>query len=176
MLCREIFAHPMSRIHNNILNLEKHLSEDVSAFNKAGKGEHLFSWIRPLGSDFCKSEIPQSEKLLVMSLDDIDLFNRICILDSIHNTLIDSLARYRSDRDALLGAMPAEMDGLVGQVELKKEDWLKIAPRIAALDDSLKQIIERIPRDVRESGDVLNDVARHVNELTGANITFDKDE
>ena len=77
----------------------------------------------------------------LVACKDNDLFNDIAGLDDVHNGLIQSLALYRERRAALSDMLPARrMEGAVGTIEMDREAYERVAPRMAELDQMVSDL------------------------------------
>jgi hypothetical protein len=161
-------------MHSNLMHVKKHLDESLALAAKGPKGPPLCSFVRPLSSKIRHVFLSEPEKSLMIRWCEFDLFNNIISMDWLYSAMSDNLEAYRLDRDALFARFGAvNISGIVGTIEMDRGQHEWFAPRAAALDDSLRQLVGSCDKDCRKIESLLDKFPKACKRHTGQGITLE---
>jgi hypothetical protein len=114
--------------------------------------------IRALGNPLEALHFSSEELTLLLSIQDYELLNDLMNLDNRHNMLVALQAKYnemRADLERELAG--AEMLGpTLGKTALDREQYARVAPKIAALNDLAAGMLTASQEQAESSTDVLD--------------------
>ena len=152
------------RIHSDLEGYRQH----VAKCDAEAEGKDLCrGWqsLMPIANGPGRIAFTPEEMALLLSLRDMDLFNRILSLDAVHGSTIDMFELYASRRQALLAMMPADMRGSIGTIALTEDDFRRVGPLVVEVQDIDAAIRDRAEKDAQEAEKALrglNDALRPV--------------
>lgn len=164
----EIFVKFQSMI-NNLYSFRKHLRDcyenvDPECHERPG----LF--VLSLAGHPDPIIFTPEEKALYLRLKRIDAANDLAQWDDIYNSLLKAFEKYGIIREKFMAETPAMMVGMVGTTSVTPEEFSKIGPTIAQLNDLASQLRERSERDYSECRSALLRVKSEMEALCGVKI------
>lgn len=146
------------KIYSNLGILREHLEEAFAKLDKPEIKMNPWQVVQPILNSPTFIHFTSDEMALVLSLKG-ETFNAIVSFDDVHNSTIEIHNSYRQMRMGFLPQLQAEIKGgMKFEVLLTPEQYRKIAPQIAEMDDLLVGLRERCRKDVDEAWDVLSNV------------------
>src|SRR6185295_2741728 len=140
----------MVRIASTLEQLKQSLEQAFARAEKDGHQGPPWSFIIPLANFPGRVHFEPKELTEIMRLD-FNLFNDLGPFDDVHNSLLDIFELYRTDRNTLTAAMPAEMmGGMRGSSTFTPEEMRKVGPKMAALDTVVAGMVQRTMVDSEE--------------------------
>jgi hypothetical protein len=83
-------------------------------------------------------------------MKDNDLFNELVSLDTVHNSLVDLFVFYADRRRELTDKFSAEMDGIVGETMIPREQMPFVRPRMVELNQLLEGMRGQAQTDFKQ--------------------------
>lgn len=145
--------HKFVKIHSNI-ELYRRYIEDAFARINGTMGEPWQTY-QPSANHASYIEFSSEEMGLLFSLKNDDLFNDILPYDGVHNSTIDIFKKIDEGKQNLVQMLPAEMEGLVGKIELSEVEARFVRPRVADLNHLLLQARAWSEKEAKISGALL---------------------
>jgi len=129
------------KIQSDFVKLKEHVNECATEASDDGL---QFGWasLLPLANLPRPVFFRPEEMGVLVSFRDDTLFNDLLSLDDVHAAALELMTLYRDKRASLSDSLPAKMRGTIGTVELTEQEYRKVAPRIAELDQLARQIAE----------------------------------
>ncbi|KPL68301.1 hypothetical protein SZ64_09325 [Erythrobacter sp. SG61-1L] len=135
----------LMRISTDLDGFRKHVAE---CEERATETKLAVGWqsLRAIANGPDKVAFTSDEMGYLLGLGDFSLFNRVLSLDAIHASSVDIFSLYANRRLELTNMLPAQMNGMVGEVALNDNAYAVVAPRMAELDD-LYQLVRPLTHD-----------------------------
>ena len=142
----------MIKIYSNFQTLYNHLEECFAAVDHAGSYGEPWTFTRPLATLPSPVVFSSAELSMLIAMNSDEVFNSILPLDTIHNTLWDTVRKQQTERKLLLEQLPADnFVGNVGQATLGNELELKLRPQMIAVNTMIEQLFSHVKRSRSEA-------------------------
>ncbi len=149
----------VTKIKSHLMNLKNYLNKGVEEADS--KKWSYWQTVRPLANLPDKVVFSADEMSILLFLKDIKLFNEVMPLEDIYNSTLDVFLTMRTSRNELASLLPAEeMNGIQGTTEITRELMKKAGPKMAEVDDLVRQLHANLKRDV-------NDVSAALDKMSG---------
>jgi len=160
------------KIHSDLEHFRQHV---VSCGELAANSNLKIGWqsFRPIANGPTKLEFTSDEMSYLMKLKNFDLFNNVLSLDALHSSTIDIFDLYAARRLELTSMMPAQMNGMVGEIALNDEQMAIVGPRMAELDDLVGSIRNRAAKDATDAQNALVETNDAVRETLGYKLNLE---
>ena len=141
----------MVQIFSNLVHFHAHMEESWRAEIAQDPAAEPWQVVKPIINlpDWVRFTV--EEKSLLLSFKDDDLFNSMVSMDAIHNDLVNLFAAYEEKRTALVSLLPSQMEGAVGTVEISREQWPVIRPRMIEVNLLGNDIRARSKQDYEQA-------------------------
>lgn len=156
----------MMRIHTNLGVMRMHLEECLGRLEtEEHAGWEPWQVVLPIANHAEVVHFSTDEMAMLLSLKDNNLLNDLASLDVIHNSTIDLFRTHASHRAALLERLiPENMDGMVGEIVLTKEQVMYVRPKMVELNALIISMNGRCGQDADQAGDILQRLTTTLNE------------
>ena len=156
----------LMRIYSDMRGFKNHIDECV----ENGKRDGLESgWrsVRAIGNLPDKIIFSADEMAYLLSLGDLELFEKVLSLDVIHSSTIRIFELYKERRLALTDMLSASMNGLIGTTQLTDAQLAFFSPKSAELDLLVVDISSRVDMDAKDSKEALEQASIAVRATLG---------
>lgn len=155
----------MVRIHSDLANMGKHLEECLGKLAT----EECTDWepwqvVLPIANPVEPVHFSTDEMAMLLSLKENDFFNDLASLDLIHNSTIELFRKHAALRESLLEMLPANMDGMVGEIALSREKAMYVRPKMVEINGLIGAMYERCIQDTDHAWDVLERLTALLND------------
>lgn len=163
----------MLRIHSALKHLQMHLTECLGKLEEDEcAGWEPWQVTLPIANHAEKVHFSTDEMAMLLSLKNDDLFNDLASLDVIHNSTVELFRTFSSKREALLEILPANMNGMVGSIEIPIEQAMYIRPKMVELNALILDMNDRCNQDAEEAWAVLERLNPTLNEKLGLTVSM----
>ena len=146
----------MIKIYSNIRTLHEHLEECFGISSHKNPRNELWQHYKPLSTLPNPVFYSSEEMSMLMAMNNDQVFNLVLPLDTVNNTLLDTVANLQKERAMLLEQLPVDkFVGEIGKVALDKDKLLKFRPGMIALNSMLEQLHVHTKRGSSESREAL---------------------
>lgn len=162
----------MMRIHSDFHGFKSHVEEMSANAEQQGLDVGWRSF-RAIGNLPDRIKFSAEEMGYLISLEDLDLFNRILSLDVIHSSTIGVFELYKERRITLTDMLRTpNLEGTVGTAVLSDEEQAFFAPKAVELDLLVADIRARVDSDADSSRSALTDLAVAVRKTLGEQFSL----
>jgi hypothetical protein len=159
----------LMRIHSDLEGFRQHVAESDLRAQNAGL-EVGWQSMRPIGNGPPKVSFASDEMAFLLSLRNLPLFNSILSLDAIQGSTIDIFVLYAAQRTALTSILPAQMDGMIGHIDLNEDEYRRFAPAAAALNDIVASIRAHAARDAELAWEAVTALSAAIEPVLGHRV------
>lgn len=131
----------LTRIISDAKQIELHFS-NCKPENTASSISEMEPWqaVIPLANLPPQINFAPEELAFLISLEEYEVFNSVCILDQSHSALIEAVGVYATQREILMEkAKPKASKRNLGTYEFEKEEYLAIRPNMVAVNSIAEQ-------------------------------------
>jgi hypothetical protein len=154
-----------TRIQNNILLIQKYITNSFQDAAKIGYGGRPCQIVKPLASVPPHIDFTPDELSLVMSLKDDELFNRLSQLDGIYNNFIDILTTFNARKAALNEALPGiVVKDTVFSDPLPHTVRVKVDPLMYEVDELIRYLQSRAKVDSADAEKAVRGLVQALNQ------------
>ena len=146
----------MIKIYSNIRLLHKHLEDCFRASNHKDSQQEPWQFYRPLvtlpNTVFFSSE----EMSMLVGMKNDHILNLVLPLDTVHNTLLSTVANLQKERAILLEQLKADkFIGEIGTVVFDQDELLKARPQMISINQMFEGLRAHAKRGTGESKEAL---------------------
>ena len=134
----------MQVIVNGLEGLHREVHEMIADAQQRG-GDHPEVWtmVRGLtGLPGTPVQFNAEEIAIFLAFKDYEFFNDLLVCGTRYNALTAGFAEYTVQRQKLTDLLSAKMEGIVGSTDLSPENAAFIAPKAAAVESLIAQLID----------------------------------
>lgn len=144
------------RIHSGLENLRRHLEISLCKLEtEECAGWEPWQVVRPTANFADSVHFSTDEVAMLLSLKDNDLFNDLISLDMIHNSTVELFRFHAALRESLLENLPANMEGIVGEITLSAEQAMYVRPKMVEINELVTTLNANCIQDTDRAWDVL---------------------
>ncbi len=155
----------MVRIHTTIKHMQIHMTECLGKLQEEEYAEwEPWQVTLPVANLAESIHFSTDEMAMLLALKDDDLFNDLSSFDVIHNSTIELFRTFSNSRISLLAMLPANMDGMVGEIRLSQEQAMYVRPKMVELNSLILSINERCIQDEQAAWNVLGKLNEILND------------
>ena len=163
----------MVRIYSGLAHMSRHLEEHFKKLEqKEYAGSEPWQIVLPIANPLEAVHFSTDEMAMLLSLKDNDLFNDLASLDVVHNSTIELFRTHASLRAKLLEMLPANIEGMVGEVHLTAEQAMYVRPKMVEINALIIDINERCTKDTNEAKDILQRLSTTLNNKLELSISL----
>ena len=162
----------LMRIHSDLHGFKSHVDQCAANAKRDGIG---LGWnsLRAIGNLPERVAFSAEEMGYLLSLGQLDLFDKVLSLDVLHSSTIGMFELYKERRLAVTDALAASMEGAIGTSELSDEQMAFFGPKFAELDLLVADISTRVDQDAGESREALQETAIAVRQTLGPKFSIE---
>jgi hypothetical protein len=152
------------RIYSNFAGVHGHLEQSFERAAKHGGQAQPWQFFLPLANPPGPVHFSSDELGMLLAQKNHDVFNRVVVMDVLHNSLNDAVDLLSRERRALTDRLQAShVDGAVVSGELNRKEWLALQPQMIEVNSLIEGLRIQAKEDFEESGVAitrLNDLLR----------------
>ena len=95
-----------ARIHSNILTIHRYLEESFQIGEQHAAAIEPWGFVREIAPLPSPVRFSYDELSMLMGLDDDDVFNSVLNLEPVHESIVELVKKYHSDRKELIEKFP----------------------------------------------------------------------
>lgn len=163
----------MMKIQSDVYKLWEHVLEQRELAKSHGCPPDTWTFFRPLANSPTPVVFTTDELAMLFAAGDDDTFNAVLSMDEVHASVNTVMEVYAEKRDTLSKMLPGgEMNGLVGSVEMTREEFARFAPFAAQLDMLVADIAASIERHAAQTKDALRQLHAVARAKIGLKIGY----
>ena len=154
----------LTKIHSDIRGIYEYLDHSLQKDPKA----EPWQLVRALASLPTPVRFTSEELSMLMGLDNNDVFNSVLNMDVAHDSTLELVRRYNSERKNLLNEMPtSSVQGIVVESVLKPEQEKVLRIPMNTVNELADALCDHAKRKTRESGQALHDLCELLQDKLG---------
>lgn len=172
--CKKALAHSLSfkmiRIYSHLHDFHAYLEEQHAKAQSDPNKSEPWQFVLPLANLPEGIRFSPDEMAMLLSLENMDLFNDIISMDDIHNSTVDLFKTFRELRSNLTSQLPTELEGTEGTIFLTREQLSFLQPKMVEINELATLMKKRCELDAREAGSLLTRLVQHLNDKLKLNL------
>lgn len=160
-----------AKIYSDMTKIAKHVEESRQLASENAAPTLGWAFFRPIISLPTPVSYTTDELALFFNLRDDAALNAVIAMDEAHAFVIATMQSYAERREALLAMLPGgNMIGLVGQIDLDHEQFLRFQPYSVQLDQLVVDIATLAERQTASAKNAVEQLQRVLKAKLGLNM------
>jgi hypothetical protein len=152
--CHSLYIK-MSRIYSNIWMLNDHLKISLGRLGAQDNPIFKFLAVQPLATHLAPLSFSTEELLLMRQKNELELFNDLLDVESVHNNLIGLFDEYRTMREGVISVLPHNYDIANMTAIVAPADLAPIMPKVLAINFLVGDMVKHCVKEEEFSKTIL---------------------
>ena len=150
-----------ARIHSNILTIHRYLEEAFQIGEQHAAAIEPWGFVRELAPLPSPVRFSDDELSMLMGLEDDGVFNSVLNIEPVHESMVELMKKYHSDRRELLVKLPiSDVQETVASTDLHPVHAESLRLQINAVNNLIEQLRAHAERGFCESRIALHDLCK----------------
>lgn len=166
----QLFVKTM-RITSNLKNMHEYIEKEIAKVPETDM-HRMGIYVQPLATHTSQINFSEKEIVLLPSLGDDELMNKMISLDTIHNDTIELFRFFAETRSNLVGTITPEMLEKIAGSCVKDTEYSIFIGRLTALNSLIAHVKNRAELDYNEAKSTLENLHIALTKSTRFDLKF----